>query len=99
VACFRPDEARADLEAPLNTLRGRVQLVEYLGKTFESLVRLEGMEETQLLVQGQHGPESGALLDFSIHPDRLLLFPADSQEQPVATNSAAVTEPVLEGRG
>ncbi|MDQ2718125.1 MAG: ABC transporter ATP-binding protein [Chloroflexota bacterium] len=99
LACFRPDETQADLEAPLNTLRGRVQLVEYMGKSFESLVHLEGAEETQLLVQSQRAPESGTLLDFSVHPDRFLLFPADNQGQPGVVDSAAATEPVLEGRG
>lgn len=99
LACFRPDETRAELEAPLNTLRGRVQLVEYMGKSFESLVYLEGAEGTQLLVQSQRAPESGAFMDFSVHPDRFLLFPAGNQEQPGAVAPAAATEPVLEGRG
>jgi putative spermidine/putrescine transport system ATP-binding protein len=81
LACVRPDETLADPMPAENRLRGRVQLVEYLGKAFEMLVRLEGAEDIQLLVQGPQPIESGTLLEFAIRPERLLLF-ADGTSQP-----------------
>ncbi len=49
LACFRPDEARTDLHKTSNRLQGRVQLMEYMGKTFEVLVRLEANSGPDML--------------------------------------------------
>src|SRR5262249_16070464 len=38
LACSRADELRTDLREGTNRLQGRVQLVEYMGKSFETLV-------------------------------------------------------------
>jgi putative spermidine/putrescine transport system ATP-binding protein len=77
--CMRPDETLADPLPADNQLQGRVQLVEYVGRSYEALVRLEGNEEAQLLVQGSHAPESGTLIKFGIRPNRLLLFPLEEK--------------------
>ncbi len=75
LACSRPDETLADALAATNRMQGRVQLVEYLGKSFEALVHLEGEHEERLLVHSSTPPEHGSQLDFAIRPERLLLFP------------------------
>jgi|SRR5579859_1469288 len=75
LACIRPDETLADSLPTVNRVQGCVQLVEYTGRAYETLVRLEGENDIQLLVQSVHAPESGSILEFSMHPDRLLLFP------------------------
>jgi putative spermidine/putrescine transport system ATP-binding protein len=95
LALFKPDEALADPLSPTNRMRGRVKLVEYLGKSFETLVLLEGDEHSQLLVHSSHAPEHGSLIEFGIRPDRLLLF--SDAETPASPASPAVsTAPVLQ---
>jgi putative spermidine/putrescine transport system ATP-binding protein len=79
LACMRPDETLADPLPPDNRLRGRVQLVEYAGRSYETLVRLEGDEEAQLLVYSAHALEGGSLIEFGINPARLLLFPDETK--------------------
>lgn len=76
--CFRPDETLVEPLAPVNHLRGQVQLVEYLGKTFEAMVQVEGMP-IQLLVQSSHPMQPGQVVDFAVRPDRLLLY-ADGEQ-------------------
>ena len=61
-----------------NRIQGRVQLVEYVGRAYEALVQLEGAENTQLLVHCAQAPENGSILEFALHPDRLLLFADDA---------------------
>ncbi len=95
LACFRPDEALADPLPAVNHLQGQVQLVEYMGKTFEGLVRLQGDDGIQLLVHSQHPLENDAPVEFGIRPDRLLLFPlATSDNNPVKPH----LEPALKGQ-
>jgi putative spermidine/putrescine transport system ATP-binding protein len=77
VAVSRPDELLAEPLPDTNQMRGTVHLVDFVGKAYEILVRLEGKEETQLLVWGQHPIELERPLSFGIRPNRLLLFPMD----------------------
>jgi putative spermidine/putrescine transport system ATP-binding protein len=78
VLCFRPDETVVDPLAPLNRMRGRVQIVEYLGKAFEAMVQIDGTP-AQLLVQSNQPMQPGQLVEFTVRPERLLLFTADEQ--------------------
>jgi putative spermidine/putrescine transport system ATP-binding protein len=95
LALFKPDETLADPLPATNHIHGRVKLVEYLGKSFEALVLLEGDEQTQLLVHSSQAPEHGSLIKFGIRPDRLLLF--SSEETAVAPISADVSPaPVMQ---
>ncbi|HEY4388482.1 MAG TPA: TOBE domain-containing protein [Ktedonobacteraceae bacterium] len=75
LACLRPEEARADPLPATNHLQGRVQLIEYVGRAYESLVRMEDESGVQLLVHSVQRPEAGLLLDFGVQPEHLLLFP------------------------
>jgi ABC-type Fe3+/spermidine/putrescine transport system ATPase subunit len=75
LACLRPDETRADPLPATNQLQGRVQLIEYVGRAYESLVRMEDESEVQLLVHSTQKPEADSLLDFGVQPEHLLLFP------------------------
>jgi putative spermidine/putrescine transport system ATP-binding protein len=87
IACCRPDETVAQLEPAVNHLRGRVQLVEYMGRSYESLVQLEDASGLQLLVQSAQIPENDAVIDFGIQTDRLLLFPdPDAQDSSPASS-------------
>jgi hypothetical protein len=56
-----------------------VQLVEYVGRSYEALVQLEGEDGGQLLVQSSQAPDAGSVIEFGVHPRRLLLFPYDEQ--------------------
>ncbi len=75
LACSRPDDLTP--EQPLNRIGGIVHLVEYLGKTFETVMRLTGDESVQLLMQSAEAPTPGHDISAGIAPDRLLLFPFD----------------------
>lgn len=110
LACFRPDEARTDVRKTPNRLQGSVQLVEYMGKSFEALVHLETNSGPDVLdksaLYGQtllvHSPlplEGGSLIDFEIAPERLLLFPAEGEILlTLASPGSSTGEPALEGR-
>jgi putative spermidine/putrescine transport system ATP-binding protein len=78
LACFKPDEAIVDSPITYNHLQGKVTLVEYMGKAFETLVELEGSPEQQLMVHSYHPVENGATVNFALRSDRLLLFPLES---------------------
>ncbi len=80
VVSMRPDETVIDPLPSSNRLRGRVQLVEYVGRAFESLVRLDGdgsVEGSQLLVYSESMPATDSVIDFGVRPERLLLFSED----------------------
>lgn len=80
VALIRPDETIADPLPTDNKLKGRVQLVEYVGRAYEALVRLDGETGAQLLVHSGHAPAGGAEIEISINPERLLLFSEEESE-------------------
>src|SRR5205814_9842181 len=81
LACCRPDELLTDLHQTPNRLQGRVQLVEYMGKSFEALVHLDALSSNNqpahhtLLAHSPIPLENNAHIDFEIAPERLLLFP------------------------
>ena len=77
IAVSRPDELLAEPLLDTNQMHGTVHLVDFVGKAYEILVRLEGDEDTQLLVWGQHPIEMERQITFGIRPSRLLLFPVD----------------------
>jgi ABC-type sugar transport system ATPase subunit len=80
VALIRPDETIAEPQSEVNRLTGHVQLVEYVGRAYESLVLLAGQGGTQLLAHSGRRQNSGDQITISIDPDRLLLFPAEETE-------------------
>jgi putative spermidine/putrescine transport system ATP-binding protein len=80
--CYRPDEALADPPQEGNHLRGQAQLVEYLGKSFETLLTLPGEGGTQALVHSPQAPTVGAPVTFGVRPDRLLAFPTGEVPTP-----------------
>jgi putative spermidine/putrescine transport system ATP-binding protein len=80
VALIRPDETIAEPQSEANRLTGHVQLVEYVGRAYESLVLLTGQGGTQLLAHSGRRQNSGDQINISIDPDRLLLFPAEETE-------------------
>ena len=78
IACCRPDETQVEDTLAANRLQGRVQLVEYMGKSFEILVYLENDGDAQrLLVHSRQPFAEGSTIDFGISPSRLLLFKDD----------------------
>jgi putative spermidine/putrescine transport system ATP-binding protein len=93
LACIRPDETLADAQPSPNHIRGRVQLVEYVGRAYEALVQLEGEGNTQLLVHSADAPENGSILEFALHPDRLLLFADDAINGDSSSENYASIEP------
>lgn len=95
VACSRPDDMLADPLPETNQMRGTVYLVDYVGKAFEIVARLEGDEACQLLVWSQRPVDLEHDIKFGIRPNRLLLFPADdnapAQRQRVKHLAAAAS--------
>jgi putative spermidine/putrescine transport system ATP-binding protein len=93
--CFRADETLTESSAT-NHLRGVVQLVEYIGKGFEAVVRLDGEHAEQLLVQSPQRLDGAASVEFGIHPERLLIFPAENTApQSSSPGQPQQTAPVL----
>ena len=75
------DETIAEALPISNRLKGHVQLVEYVGRAYEALVRLEGETGAQLLAHSDHAPASGAEIEVSIRPERLLLFSEETTDE------------------
>ncbi|MBX3061691.1 MAG: ABC transporter ATP-binding protein [Anaerolineae bacterium] len=92
LAVSRADELLADPLPETNQLSGIVHLVEYVGKAFEVLVRLDGDEDTQLLVSSQSASELERPIRFGIRPSRLLLFPLDDSV-PISRPKVKYLEP------
>ena len=76
VVTMRPEETQSNPVLTANRLHGRVQLVEYVGRAFEVLVRLEE-DGTQLLVHSERAPSADEVIEFGVRPERLLLFSED----------------------
>ena len=91
LACCRPDEALVGASEAGNQLSGIVHLVEYVGKGFELLVRVDSADDVQMLVQSERPIDMERPVKFGIRPDRLLLFPVETQRSarslPTATRS------------
>lgn len=95
--CFKAEETLADSPPGVNQMRGRVQLVEYIGKAFEVVARLEGEQGIQLLAQSQHLPEMGSELALGVRPERLLIFASDEQDGTGnLAPDASVAQPTIE---
>lgn len=73
VACSRPDDMTPG--QTVNQLSGIVHLVDYVGKSFEAVVRLA--DGSQLIINSPVALELEHDVRFGIPPERLLLFPAD----------------------
>ena len=98
LACSRPDETLIDFLPSYNHLRGKVQLVEYLGKSFEGLITLTGGGQ-QIMAHSQSPLENGQQVELGIRSDRLLLFPLEEKsELPTAAPSSFGAEPALKGQ-
>lgn len=97
LAVARPDELVADPLPETNQMTGTVHLVDYVGKAFEILVRVDSNEELQLLVWSQKPTELERPIKFGIRPNRLLLFPLDDKASTISTRSsqAASFPPIL----
>jgi len=94
VAISRPDDLLAETVPTVNPMSGTVHLVDYVGKSYEILVRLEAAETVQLLVCSQTPTDLEQPLRFGIRPDRLLLFPVDAA-QPTTRPRAKAREAVI----
>ncbi|HEX2914530.1 MAG TPA: ABC transporter ATP-binding protein [Chloroflexia bacterium] len=94
VACFRPDDALITPSPTANPLQAEVVLVEYLGKSFEVLVRLAGQAQ-ELLVHSFEPLEGGLPVSFGVNPDRLLLF----EPEDVSSEGTQVAVPEMAVKG
>ncbi|MDB5082289.1 MAG: transporter related protein [Chloroflexi bacterium] len=100
LACSRPDETLIDPLPTSNHLRGTVKLVEYMGKSFEGLIQLEGTQQ-QVMAHSQQPLENGQRVELGIRPERLLLFPMDAiagAGKPGMAAGSAAAEPALKGQ-
>jgi ABC-type Fe3+/spermidine/putrescine transport system ATPase subunit len=89
LACSRPDETLVDPPPAFNQLRGLVHLTEYVGKAFETVIRLEGDERSQLFAHSERPREAETTIQFGVRPDRLLLFSAEEQQRLFPKNGPA----------
>lgn len=76
--CFKAEETLSEGVPASNQISGQTELVEYLGKVFEVVVRLEGGQGRTLLVQSRQQPDLGVQMTFGIRPERLLIFPEEN---------------------
>jgi putative spermidine/putrescine transport system ATP-binding protein len=94
LACSRPDDILADPLPPYNHLRGKIQLVEYMGKSFEGLLTLDGTSQ-QLMCHSQSPLENGQAVEVGIRAERLLLFPVEESANISSATGSLASEPVL----
>ncbi len=92
VVCCRPDELTTTYTGAANQLTGVVDLSEYIGKAYESVVRLAPDEQRQFLIHSPEFLEPGCDVKFGIAPRRLLLFPFDSTTPGSPTRVSAIKE-------
>lgn len=82
--CFKAEETLTDAQSAGQTLpnqmSGQTQLVEYIGKVFEVVVKMDGGRGRQLLLQSKQLPAAGEEIIFGIRPERLLVFAAEQEE-------------------
>jgi len=99
LGCFRPEDANLITEPLINGMRGQVQLIEYLGTSFEILVQLEGENQSQFLLRSQYPPAVNETVIFTVPPERLLLFPLSeaSSTKVVKQSTISSGEPALKG--
>jgi putative spermidine/putrescine transport system ATP-binding protein len=94
LACSRPDETLVDPLPPHNHVQGKVQLVEYMGKSFEGLLTLAGSNQ-QLMCHSQSPLENGQTVEFGIRSERLLLFPIEESADISSGVGSLASEPAL----
>jgi ABC-type Fe3+/spermidine/putrescine transport system ATPase subunit len=76
VAAVRPEdvELTTDASGP-NILRGRVRLIEYLGREYDVEVVLESEQRVKARVQSPPAP--GAVVGLRLPPDRVIVLPEE----------------------
>jgi putative spermidine/putrescine transport system ATP-binding protein len=77
VATIRPEDVRLGQEAPgVNAFRGKVELVEYLGRENEALLTLEA--GARLWVRTAERVSPGETVTATFPVDRVILLPPDA---------------------
>lgn len=86
--CFKAEETLTDASSSPNHISGQARMVEYLGKVFEVVVRLDDARGRSLLLQSRQMPEIGEVVTFGIRPERLLIFPEQEDHQQVSASGS-----------
>jgi putative spermidine/putrescine transport system ATP-binding protein len=76
VMAIRPDDIRVGAAADdQNVLRGKVELVEYLGRELEAAIMAEG--QTRIWVRTTEKLALGDTVDVTLPPDKLVVLPRE----------------------
>lgn len=92
--CCRPDETTTDPLQSVNQLQGTVQVVEYIGRGFEASVRLDREQGEQILLRSPDHLTNAATVTFGVRPERLLIYPVESEIAQLASLNGNALPPV-----
>jgi putative spermidine/putrescine transport system ATP-binding protein len=72
IMAIRPDDIRLARSSDGNAIRGRVEIVEYLGREREALIRLD--ERTSLWLRTPEAIAPGDTVDLELPPDKVVVL-------------------------
>ncbi|PWU59725.1 spermidine/putrescine ABC transporter ATP-binding protein [Micromonospora globispora] len=99
IAGVRPEDVRVDAPGAPNGVPAEIEVVEYQGRELAAEARTASGVQVHVRTEQRVAP--GDRVTLSVTPQRLLVFPADADEQPAAAPGdpvdAVVEEPGLVG--
>ena len=79
-AAIRPEDVQVGTEAGVNRFRGKVEIVEYLGRENEGVLRLE--DQSSLWVHTPARLAPGETVAVTFPPDKVIFLPGAPETQP-----------------
>ena len=79
-AAIRPEDVQVGTEAGVNQFRGKVEIVEYLGRENEGVLRLE--DQSSLWVHTPARLAPGETVAVTFPPDKVIFLPGAPETQP-----------------
>ena len=76
-AAIRPEDVQVGTEAGVNQFRGKVEIVEYLGRENEGVLRLE--DQSSLWVHTPARLAPGETVAVTFPPDKVIFLPAETR--------------------
>ena len=77
IAAIRPEDVQVGSEASVNRFSGRVEIVEYLGRENEGVLRLE--DQSSLWVHTPARLTPGETVPVTFPPDKVIFLPAEAR--------------------
>jgi len=79
-AAIRPEDVQVGTEAGVNQFRGKVEIVEYLGRENEGVLRLEDQSSLWVHTPARLAPGEAVAVTFP--PDKVIFLPGAPETQP-----------------